>query len=146
MGLPCKRLAVSPPFGKQVATSRQGFPGVTSGKKPACQHRRHQRLEFSPWVGKIPWRGYGNSFQYSCLENPMDRGAWWATVHGVTKSWAQLKRLSMHTHKKLKWKQMNLYFHLSPPPSEWLHHHTNHPTLSSLPAGFLGSLTHAVFI
>jgi len=56
LGLPCKRLALSPPFGKQVATPRQGFPGVTSGKMPACQHRRHQRLEFSPWVGKIPWR------------------------------------------------------------------------------------------
>ena len=32
----------------------------------------------------------GNPFQYPCLENPMDRGAWWATVHGVTKRWAQL--------------------------------------------------------
>ena len=35
----------------------------------------------SSWVGKIPWEGNGTSFQYSCLENPMDRGAWWATVH-----------------------------------------------------------------
>ena len=32
-------------------------------------------------------RGHGNPFRYSCLENPIDRGAWWATVHGVTKSW-----------------------------------------------------------
>ena len=32
----------------------------------------------------------GNPLQYSCLENPMDRGAWWATVHGVAKSWTQL--------------------------------------------------------
>ena len=31
--------------------------------------------------------GHGNPFQYSCLENPMDRGGWWATVHGVAKSW-----------------------------------------------------------
>jgi len=31
--------------------------------------------------------GHGNPFRYSCLENPIDRGAWWATVHGVTKSW-----------------------------------------------------------
>ena len=36
---------------------------------------------WSSWVGKIPWEGNGTSFQYSCLENPMDRGAWWATVH-----------------------------------------------------------------
>ena len=39
-----------------------------------------------PWVGKIPWRRNGNPLQHSCLENPMDRGAWWATVHGLTKS------------------------------------------------------------
>ena len=34
--------------------------------------------------------GNGNPFQHSCLENPMDRGAWWGTVHGVTKNWTQL--------------------------------------------------------
>ena len=39
--------------------------------------------------------GHDNPLQYSCLENPMDGGAWWATVHRVTKSWIQLKRLSM---------------------------------------------------
>ena len=43
--------------------------------------------------------GVANPLQYSCLENPMDRGAWWATVHGVTKSRTQLKRLSTYTHK-----------------------------------------------
>ena len=42
--------------------------------------------------------GHGNPLQYSCLENPMDRGAWWTTVHGVTKSWTQLKQLSRHPH------------------------------------------------
>ena len=42
--------------------------------------------EFKPWVGKIPWRGHGNPRQYFCLENPMDRGAWRATVHRVAKS------------------------------------------------------------
>ena len=36
---------------------------------------------FNPWVGKIPGEGHGNPLQYSCLENAMDRGAWWATVH-----------------------------------------------------------------
>ena len=36
---------------------------------------------------RSPGEGIGNPFQYSCLENPMDRGAWWATVHEVTKSW-----------------------------------------------------------
>ena len=38
-------------------------------------------------VGKIPGRGHGNPLQYSCLENPMDRGVWQATVHRVAKSW-----------------------------------------------------------
>ena len=44
------------------------------------------RFRLGPWVGKILWRGHGNPLQYPCLENAMDRGAWWATVHGVTKS------------------------------------------------------------
>ena len=39
-----------------------------------------------PGPGKSPGGGHGNPLQYSCLENPMDRGAWWATVHGVTKN------------------------------------------------------------
>ena len=42
-------------------------------------------------------KGHGNPLQHSCLENPMDRGSSWATVHGVTKSWIRLKRLSTHT-------------------------------------------------
>ena len=40
--------------------------------------------------------GNGSPLQYSCLENPVDRGAWWAAVHGVAQSWTRLKRLSMH--------------------------------------------------
>ena len=44
--------------------------------------------------GRSPGGGHGNSLQYSCLENSMDRGVWWSTVHGVSKSWAQLKQLS----------------------------------------------------
>ena len=45
-----------------------------------------KRGRFDPWVRKTPGEGNGNTLQYSCLENPMNRGAWWATVHGVTKS------------------------------------------------------------
>ena len=40
-----------------------------------------------PGSGRSPGGGHGNPLQYSCLENPMDIGAWWATVHGVAKSW-----------------------------------------------------------
>ena len=43
-----------------------------------------------PGSGRSPGGEHGNPLQYSCLENPMDRGAWWATVHGVTKSQTQL--------------------------------------------------------
>ena len=50
-----------------------------------------------PWLGRSPGRGRGNPPQYSCLENPMDRGAWQATVHRVKKSQTQLKQLSTHT-------------------------------------------------
>ena len=43
-----------------------------------------------PGLGRSPGEGNGNPLQYSCLENPMDRGAWWAIVHGVAKSWTRL--------------------------------------------------------
>ena len=68
-----------------------GFPGGARGKEPACQCRRRKRRGFIPWVEKIPWGGHGNLLQYSCLENPMDGGAWRAAVHGVAKSWTRLK-------------------------------------------------------
>ena len=63
-----------------------GFPGGSSGKEPACQCRRH-RSGLDPWIGRSPGGGNGNPLQYSCLENPMDRGAWWAIVHRISKSW-----------------------------------------------------------
>ena len=46
-----------------------------------------KQVGFIPGWGRAPGEGHGNPLQYSCLGNPMDRGAWWATVHGVTKSW-----------------------------------------------------------
>ena len=48
------------------------------------------------WAVRSPGGRHGNPLQDSCLENPMDRGAWWATVHGVAKSQTPPKRLSMH--------------------------------------------------
>ena len=50
--------------------------------------------------GRSPGEGNGNPLQYSCLENPMERGACWATVHGVTQSQTRLKWLSMHMNVK----------------------------------------------
>ena len=58
------------------------LPRWLDGKESAYQSRR---LGFNPWVGKIPWRRKGNPLQYSCLGNPMERGTWWATAHGVAK-------------------------------------------------------------
>ena len=72
-------------------------PGNANGKEPACQGRRYKRYKFDLWVGKTSGEGNGNLLQYSCLENPMDRGAWWVTVHRVTKSQTRLKWLSTHT-------------------------------------------------
>ena len=63
------------------------LPRWLSGKESSCQCRRHG---FDLWVGKIPWRRKCNPLQYSCLENPMDTGAWQVIVRGVTKSWTQL--------------------------------------------------------
>ena len=51
-----------------------------------------------PWSGRSSGARNGNPLLSSCLENPMERGAWWATVHRVTKSWVQLKQFSTHTH------------------------------------------------
>ena len=53
-----------------------------------------------PGSGKSPGGKYGIPLQYSCLENPMERGAWQAMVHGVTKSQTWLKQLSLHAHEK----------------------------------------------
>ena len=54
-----------------------------------------------PVLGRSPGGRYGNPFQYSRLENPMDRGAWRATVHGVAQSQTQLKQLNTHTCRVL---------------------------------------------
>ena len=57
-----------------------GFPGGLDGKESTCNARD---LGSIPGLGRSAGEGNGNPLQYSCLENFMDRGAWWATVHGV---------------------------------------------------------------
>ena len=59
------------------------FPGVISVKNPPAGDKRHK---FIPWVGKIPWSRKWQSTSVFLLENPMDRRAWQATVHEITKS------------------------------------------------------------
>ena len=67
---------------------KEGLPWWLSQSRVCLQCRRPT---FNPWVGKIHWRKDGDPLQYSCLENSTDRGAWWATDHGVTKSWTWLR-------------------------------------------------------
>ena len=62
-----------------------------SGKESACQEMQEMKVRYLGWV---PGEGNGSPLQYSCMGNPMDRGAWWAIVHGIAESWAGLKRLS----------------------------------------------------
>jgi len=74
----------------------RGFLGGSDGKQSA---RNAGDPGSIPGLGKSPGEGNGYALQYSYLENPLDRGAWRATVHGVTKSWI---RLSTHTEKQPK--------------------------------------------
>ena len=60
-----------------------GFPDGSDGKESACSAGDPSLI---PGLGRSPGEGNGNPLQYSCLENPMDRGAWRATVHGVAES------------------------------------------------------------
>ena len=71
----------------------QGFPGGSEVKVSACNAGD---LGLIPGSGRSPVEGNGNPLQYSCLENPMDGGAWWATVRPVAKSWTRLSDFTLH--------------------------------------------------
>ena len=60
------------------------FPGGSDSKESACNAGDPASI---PGLGRSPGEGNGYPFQYSCLENPVDRRAWWVIVHGVAKSW-----------------------------------------------------------
>ena len=64
-----------------------GFPGGSDGKEFTCNEGDLGSIR---GLGRSPGGGHGNPLQYSCLENPMDRGAWQAAVHGVAKSQTHL--------------------------------------------------------
>ena len=70
-----------------LISSGWGFSGVSEVKAPACSAGD---LSLILGLGRSPGKGNGNPLQYSCLENPMDRGAWWAILHKVAKSWTRL--------------------------------------------------------
>ena len=67
-----------------IQQSDSDTPGVSDNKESACNAGDPGLI---PVSGRSPGEGTGNPLQYSCLENSMDKGAWWATVYGATKSW-----------------------------------------------------------
>ena len=75
-----------------------GFHRCLSGKEIACNPGDSGDVGSTPGSGRSPGGGHGNPLQYSCLENPMDRGAWRAVDHGLAKSWTGLKQLSTAQH------------------------------------------------
>ena len=78
----------------RIQSIEEGFPGVTSGKEPSANAEEVRNECLNPGSGRSSGGRNGNPLQYSCLENPMDRGTWWAIVHRFAKSWTQLKQLS----------------------------------------------------
>ena len=65
----------------------RAFSGGSDGKEYACNAGDTKVTGLIPGLGRSPGEGNGNPLQYSCLENSLDRGAWWVTVHGVTVEW-----------------------------------------------------------
>ena len=88
-----------------TSPASQGFSGDSGDKESACKAGDAGSI---PVLERSPGGGHGNSLEYSCRENPMNRGAWRVAVHGVTKSRAGLKPQTTHTHARLS--------RLCPPP------------------------------
>ena len=78
-----------------------GFPGGSGGKESACNAGDPENLGSIPESGRHPGEENGNPLQYSCLGNPMDRGACWATVHEVKKKLDTIEHLT-HKHTQLE--------------------------------------------
>ena len=76
---------------RRIKLAIRGFPGGSDSKESACKAGDPGS---TLGLGRSPGEGNGNPLQYSCLENPMDRGTWWATVHGVSKSWRRLSNFT----------------------------------------------------
>ena len=100
-------MVIKPLFKKGMLSLRQGFPGGSVEKNLPATAGDSDSI---PGSGKPPAGGNGNPLQYSCLENSMDRGAWWATVHWVAKK--SQTRLSVH-HTHTHTHKMNFYTHYS---------------------------------
>ena len=113
------------------------LPWWLSGKESTCNAGDAGDWGSIPGSKRSPGGRNGNPLQYSCPENPMDRGAWRVTVHGVAKSWTWLKRLSKQSFFLLKWLIRNAYREMVPNYNlaSWLSHKNplNTPLLLGLP-------------
>ena len=96
--LSCWSFSILPAYliGKTLA-----HPSGAVVKNPPAKAGDARGSDSIPGLGKSPGGGNGNPLQYSCLKNPMDRGAWQAIVHGVAKSWTQLSDWT-HTQRSGK--------------------------------------------
>ena len=83
-----------------VVKTTTGFPGGTVGKNPPA---KRGDVDFIPGWGRSPGEGNGNPLPYSCLENSMDIGVSWATIHGVTKSQTERLTLSLSKEGLVMW-------------------------------------------
>ena len=81
-----------------------GFPGSSDGKASVCNV---EDPDLIPGLGISPGEGNGNPLQYSCLENPKGRGAWWAAVHGVAKSRTRLGDFPFTLDPHAPWKDQH---------------------------------------
>ena len=78
-----------------------GFPGGSVVKNPPANTGDARDVDSIPGLGRSPGEGNGNPLQNSCLGNPLDKGAWWATVHGVTKESDMTERLNNNNSSNL---------------------------------------------
>ena len=85
----------------------RGFPGGSGGKASACNTGNPASI---PRSGRSTGEGNGNPLRYSCLENSSDGGAWWATVHAITKSRTRLNDFTFSFHFHALEKEMATHF------------------------------------
>ena len=88
---------------------QMGFPWWLCSEESACKAGDVGDAGSIPRSGRCPGAGHGELFQYSCLENPMAWGAWWATVRRFAKSRIWLKQMSMHTYMQIQACCINVY-------------------------------------
>ena len=84
-----------------LKSGRRGFPRGRVVNNPPANAGNTRDTGLIPGSGRSPGEGNGNPLQYSCLENSVDRGVRWATVHRVAKSWTRLSNVA-HTHRWVK--------------------------------------------